>query len=566
MRKPHLVYFEKEDVLHLLVNEGPEAQLGTAGIIVLLTLAAVWPSAVRAESHLSRPAVPLGASNVPTPVPREVCGRVVDPDGRPAAGARVGLNGSGSQAIFRNGTIHLGADYLRGERIVATDTQGWFRFADKASEPFYVLAAHEGGFALVSGKEFKDKQEVRLKRWGRIEGRLARGWGGSDHRVWMRALPNHMGLRQQNAYLYDTPCGADGYFVFEKVPAGWFEVGYLLAIGDEFEGFTARTPVAVRAGETTRVKVGGQGRPVVGRFVPPPCYRKPVYFGKGRRALLRIEEIGCSPEQWRQQASQYDPYTLATGFRTPDYFLSADNRELWGRYERWDDRDHRDDAIWSDGNWRGYAFPIHPDGSFRIDDVSPGTYDLRVTLSDRKANSVSDEPFAKYRATIEVPPTTEPATNQRFDLGTLTLDVYGVGEMAPLFEAETISGERIRLLDFRGKFVLLSFWSTTARAYPVSDLDRLKELDETYGANGHLQVLGINQSDSLKTVRQCIAEHKIEWPQIHSDAGWGQGIPGLYGVPNLPWFVLVDPEGKIACAGVRGRERLTSAVREAMAP
>ena len=26
MRKPRLTYFEKEDVLHLVVNEGPEAQ------------------------------------------------------------------------------------------------------------------------------------------------------------------------------------------------------------------------------------------------------------------------------------------------------------------------------------------------------------------------------------------------------------------------------------------------------------------------------------------------------------------------------------------------------------
>lgn len=518
----------------------------------------------------------------PANPPQELSGRVVDPNGRPAAGAQVGLDSARASVAVHNGLLE--ANWCVGEVnefIVVTDAEGRFRFADTPDE-FILLATHESGFALLSDEEFKKNHEIRLERWGRIEGQLAQGRGGPDRRVWMLGLPTPAWLgKQREAFHYDTPYGTDGRFVFEKVPAGWFEVGYLVVTGDDpnLSGFTSRTPVQVKAGASTRMRLGGQGRTVVGRFVAPASYGKAVYFGAGLRVLRRHEKIERRESQGQQtpEREEYMPEATPCGPCTP-CLGTSDYGPMWCWCwsEGSEDNRRRDDFIWSDVDWRGYAFRIRSDGSFRIEDVTPGQYELHVSL-EREDAEFWERPFATYRGTIEVPSLTGTDTDQPLDVGELTLDVRGVGDPAPLFEAETVDGQRICLSDYQGRFVLLTFWEADAcsrqedfkKMHKIygdpSDLDRLRELHKTYGGKGSLQIIGINESDTPETIRRCVAERHIPWPEIRCDTFWNGSLRARYngfGVAT-PCIVLVDRAGKIAAVNLQG-ERLVKTVGEVL--
>lgn len=200
--------------------------------------------------------------------PKQIVGQVSDPNGQPVAGACVALAAQYHWLTLRNGLLRRGEDGPEDApktQMVETDPNGRFCFEGEWSDPFYLFATHATGFGAMTGKEYRKSHEMRLQRWGRVEGQLEKGRIGTDHRVWMVGLPNPTWVESQCELQYDTPCDANGRFVFERVPAGWCDVGYLLATGDDSEGFTSRTPVLVKAGETSHMKIGGEGRSVIGR-------------------------------------------------------------------------------------------------------------------------------------------------------------------------------------------------------------------------------------------------------------------------------------------------------------
>jgi len=374
---------------------------------------------------------------------------------------------------------------------------------------------------------------------------------------------------------YDTPCDEDGRSVLERVPAGWFNVGYLIAMGDHSEGLTARTPVLVKAGETSHVKVAGEGGPVVGRLVAPASYGQPLYFGAGIRGLYRTEGIERDREKARQSAEQQaenDPYVDGMWMWDDprgDAYIIEDNRQVWlPGWDEWPGEDFAvEGTVWSDRDWRSYAFCVRPDGSFRIEDVVPGRYELRLVLDRAPRSQWIGPPLGRYRGVIEVPTMTGLRTDQPYDVGALTLDMFGVGGPAPLFEDETIEGKPIRLIDYRGKFVLLGF-SMPRDNVDADILDCLKELHGAYCSKGTLQIIS-RFYGSRAEVKRYAAEHEVDWPVICCPGGGDcpDSFARQYGVRSCTNAVLIDPEGKIVATrlwGMGWSEELMWRVRNAL--
>jgi peroxiredoxin len=467
----------------------------------------------------------------PTPgSPSGVSGRVVDPNGWPVAGVQVVFDTEGVAVRIYNGAIDT-----EKKCLAETDAEGRFSLSGQGFHEFALVAVHEAGFARVAGEEFQKNHEIRLEKWGRLEGQLAKAHAGTENAVVMVGSPGSTQVCSDHDIRYVIQCGPEGRFVFERVLPGWFNVGYQIQTGDGFCDCTSRTSVVIKAGETAKVKVGGEGRPVIGRFVPPASYGRPVYFGAGLRQMRT---------HWPDLPPSPDGHT--TQRDADEWFDGGPEPREWA---------HRV-TIQGDLMWRSYAFRISPDGSFRIEDVIPGQYDLRVHFLE---GNIASGPFAGYRGTIDVPVTTRTPTDQPFDLGTLTLDMRGLGEMAPLFEAKALDGKPIRLIDYRDKFVLLSFW--TPGLY--HDLNRLKELHKMYGARGDFHIIGFGAWNTLGAVSEYVAEHQIEWPEIYLGEPLDKGIARSYHWIGLPYIVLVDPQGKISAVWLE-EEKLTNAVREAL--
>lgn len=475
-------------------------------------------------------------------VPRQICGRVLDPNGAPAAGAQMAWIDAERGVTITDGRLMSPrfGDREKGP-IIETDAQGRFCFEDEPNDGFSLVAAHEAGFALIGSEEFEKDCLIRLKRWGRIEGQVAQGRHPEEGKIWMGGVPNSTWFEHRRDYRYGTLCDSEGRFAFGRVPPGWFEVGYLIETGDGSGSLTSRTPVVVESGRTATVQLGGEGRPVIGRFVPPPDWEGPVYFGAGLRALDTAH-----PER-----------------PTPDNYDEMTQREQQEWIKRWNktpEAEEYREAVWHNLNRRHYTFRIADDGTFHIEDVIPGTYNVNVWLEERLGGGGRPEEIGGYYGTIEVPPMDEAYSGDPLDVGDLVLKMrrpFHVGDMAPLFEARTLDGNDIRLADYRGRFVLLNFWSPVFNP----ELDRLKELHATYRDSGKLQIIGLGGTDTLDEVRKYVEEQDIEWPEIYFGPDWEADL--LRQLGGQMQIMLIDSEGKIVATWLRG-EKLTNTVREAL--
>lgn len=117
-----------------------------------------------------------------------------------------------------------------------------------------------------------------------------------------------------------------------------------------------------------------------------------------------------------------------------------------------------------------------------------------------------------------------------------------VGQRAPDFDLELLSGGRASLAQFRGRPVLLNFWATWCK--PCSE--ELPAIIAAYHAHrdGRLAVLAVNLSDQerLRDVRRFIANVQAPFPILLDERGKVRRRYRLIGVPTT---VMIDTAGVV---------------------
>lgn len=123
---------------------------------------------------------------------------------------------------------------------------------------------------------------------------------------------------------------------------------------------------------------------------------------------------------------------------------------------------------------------------------------------------------------------------------------------APTFVRRDLAGRKVRLSDYHGKVVLLSFWATWC-ASCQEELPRFAEWQKKYGADG-LQVLAISMDDSAAAVRRRVRKLHLDYPVVMGDAKLGEEYGGVLG---LPVTYLVDRDG-IVVEQIKGETDLNA--------
>jgi len=133
------------------------------------------------------------------------------------------------------------------------------------------------------------------------------------------------------------------------------------------------------------------------------------------------------------------------------------------------------------------------------------------------------------------------------------METLNVGQKAPGFEAQTISGKRVALSELEGKVVLLEFWATWCGPCRP-EIPHLKDVQERYGREKDFQLVGISLDESTKKLKQFVQDRRISWPQVQEPGGLHAGIAKRYSALGIPKSYLIDREGKIAAKDMRGEE------------
>lgn len=138
--------------------------------------------------------------------------------------------------------------------------------------------------------------------------------------------------------------------------------------------------------------------------------------------------------------------------------------------------------------------------------------------------------------------------NPSFEEISIGLKVLKEGEIAPDFTLPSvIDGSKFSLSDFRNsKYVLLYFWAS----WCPSCLEARPQIENLRKSIPHdrLEVLAINigAGDSIESVRKFEKLHPISVPVLFDQ---GSKVSQSYGVRGVPFFVLIDPRGKIVYQG-----------------
>ncbi len=122
-----------------------------------------------------------------------------------------------------------------------------------------------------------------------------------------------------------------------------------------------------------------------------------------------------------------------------------------------------------------------------------------------------------------------------------------VGKVLPDFSsAVDLDGKPISLADYRGKVVLLDFWTTRYT-------DRISTLETVYEKYHHrdFDIIGISLDVDGTVLREFIEENPLPWRQIFDGKRYEGPLAQQYGVRSTPRMFLLDREGKVISVNVR---------------
>ena len=122
--------------------------------------------------------------------------------------------------------------------------------------------------------------------------------------------------------------------------------------------------------------------------------------------------------------------------------------------------------------------------------------------------------------------------------GSVSAATQLLGSEAPDFVLKSVSGKNLRLSEYRGEVVMLSFWASwcgDCRAQLVE----LGEMRDRYQDAG-VELLAVSLDQNARQAGEMMSE--ASYPVLHDGAG---EIGRLYDVTKMPVMVLIDRGGVV---------------------
>jgi len=134
------------------------------------------------------------------------------------------------------------------------------------------------------------------------------------------------------------------------------------------------------------------------------------------------------------------------------------------------------------------------------------------------------------------------------------------GRPAPELTVTDMAGKRVTLSSYRGKTVLLDFWTTWCPPCRA-DAPSLDKLFQKYGGRD-LVIVGISVSEERKVVEAFLKTHPHEFPMVLTTEN---EMPRPYQVGVFPTYLVIDREGNLAAAvdGEQGFGELRRTLKKA---
>ena len=111
------------------------------------------------------------------------------------------------------------------------------------------------------------------------------------------------------------------------------------------------------------------------------------------------------------------------------------------------------------------------------------------------------------------------------------------GRMAPDIRFVNLDGDTLRLSDFKGKKVMVHFWSSLCKPC-LEDLSAVREFHRTFGSK-NWQIIGLTTETDLVEVQQAALKHRMDWMVGMA----GPEARRYYATRPLPLNVKINEQG-----------------------
>jgi peroxiredoxin len=118
----------------------------------------------------------------------------------------------------------------------------------------------------------------------------------------------------------------------------------------------------------------------------------------------------------------------------------------------------------------------------------------------------------------------------------------GVGEAVPDFAFEDLDGKEHRYSEFKGKYVLLSFWGTWCGPC-LKQLPDLEKAYQQFRPRG-LVILGMGDDREVEKARRALSAAGVTFPQSVGDTG-NELVYKRFRINRFPTKLLVGPDAKV---------------------
>ena len=118
---------------------------------------------------------------------------------------------------------------------------------------------------------------------------------------------------------------------------------------------------------------------------------------------------------------------------------------------------------------------------------------------------------------------------------------------------KNLKGENVPLSEYMkpGAYNMLEFWASWCGPCR-GEIPHLRHLYEVCGKDFNMISVSIDERDA--DWKKAVQEEGMEWYQLCDQKGRKGPVAIEYQVSGVPYCIVLDPEGKIICGGVRGAE------------
>ena len=129
-----------------------------------------------------------------------------------------------------------------------------------------------------------------------------------------------------------------------------------------------------------------------------------------------------------------------------------------------------------------------------------------------------------------------------------------IGKIAPDFEQADTSGKMVKLSSFRGQYVLIDFWASWCGPCRAENPNLVKAYQQYHDKGFTILGVSLDQPGKKQAWLAAIHQDHLTWPQVSDLKFWNNAVAQQYWIRAIPQNFLLDREGKIIAANIRGDE------------